>query len=124
MNSITSLSSDQLRHAADIREQIDRLQNELEELLGAPAAVEAPVRRGPGRPPKLGGRKRKLSAQGLANIRAGVLKRMGQQPGETEITVIVPKRKKRNMSPAARARLSAMAKARWKRAKASGKSRL
>jgi hypothetical protein len=60
-------------------------------------------------------RGRKMSAKGLANIRAGVLKRMKNQGKE----ITKPK-----MSAAGRARLSALARARWKKAKAAGKGTL
>jgi hypothetical protein len=99
----------QLRKAADIQEQIQMLQEELGELLGGPGeavAAQAPKRR-------------RLSAAGLANIRAGVRKRMSAQ-GKRE-AVQKPKRK---MSAAAKARLSRLAKARWAAVKKAGKSRL
>jgi hypothetical protein len=60
---------------------------------------------------------RKLSAKGLANIRAGVLKRMESQSKATT-------KPKRKMSAAGRAALAAAAKARWAKAKAAGKSTL
>jgi hypothetical protein len=101
---ITTLSPTQLRKAADIQEKIQSLQGELNEILGGevPAraqTAEAPKKRkvsAAGRarmraaqiarwakikgtapsakPAKTG--KRKMSAEGLANIRAGVAKRM------------------------------------------------
>jgi len=105
MNSITSLTPSQLRQAADLQEQIQELQNQLSAFLGgavesAPAPVKAPQKRrmsAAGRaaiaaaararwakynaakrqPAKKG--KRKFSAQALANIRAGVAKRMAAQ---------------------------------------------
>ena len=55
--------------------------------------------------PKL---KRKMSAQGLANIRAGVRKRMLAQAKRQ-----AAQKPKRKISAAAKARLSALAKARW-----------
>ena len=60
---ITNLTPEQLRNAADLQEQIQSLQQEFDELLGSGAV--SVVRRG----------RRKLSAQGLANIRAGAKKR-------------------------------------------------
>jgi hypothetical protein len=129
MSTIINLSPAQLRHAADLQEQIQELQNQLNQLLGngqvaAPAVTEAPKKRNmstAGRaaiaaaakarwakynaekaePIKEG--KRKLSAQGLANIRAGVAKRVAAQtkgPGTTAAD-----KPKRKMSPAWRAAL-------------------
>ena len=66
--------------------------------------------------------KRKMSAQGLANIRAGVAKRMAAQ-GKAPAAKPAKKAKKK-LSPAARAALAAAAKARWAKVKAAGKSRL
>jgi hypothetical protein len=59
-----------------------------------------------------------MSAQGLANIRAGVKRRWAgfKKPGRT-----TPRRR---MSAAAKARLAAIARARWRRAKASGHNAL
>ncbi len=149
MNSITGLSPHQLRQAADIKEQIDALQDQLNTLLGlevpaAPQAIAAPTRRrkmsaagraaiaaaararwaaynaARGRPMKMA--RRKLSAQGLANIRAGVLKRMAAQ--RKGLAANPAKKVKKHFSAAARAALAAAIKARWARARAAGKSRL
>ena len=60
--------------------------------------------------------KRKMSAEGLANIRAGVAKRMAAQ-GK------VVQKPKVQRSAAWRAAVSAAAKARWAKAKKAGKSR-
>jgi hypothetical protein len=140
----STITAQQLRQAADIQEKIQALQAELNQILGAPvtaydgevpavsqrkthtmsaagrAAIAAAARarwaRVKGTAPK-----RKLSAAGLANIRAGVAKRMAAAMGTNPAAKPVRKRK---VSAAGRARLSAMAKARWKKAKAAGKSRL
>jgi hypothetical protein len=58
-----------------------------------------------------------MSAQGLANIRAGVAKRMAAQGKAVQ-------KPKRKVSAAGRAALSAAAKARWAKVKKAGKSRL
>jgi hypothetical protein len=140
MNSITNLSAAELRQAANIQERIQSLQRELRRILGA--TVES----GPSEAPRKGRRKmsasglaniraaqrarwakirgkapkRKLSAQAIANIRAGVAKRMATQ-GKARIAKPTPKRK---MSAAAKARLSALAKARWAKVRAAGKTKL
>jgi hypothetical protein len=146
MNPIASLSPKQLRKAADIQEKIQDLQADLSQLLGGegptPAqATEAPMKkwkvsaagrarmraaqkarwaRIKGTAPSLKPRKRKLSAQGLANIRAGVAKRMAAQ-GKAPAAKPAPKRK---MSPAARAKMAALMKARWAKAKKAGMATL
>jgi hypothetical protein len=142
---ITTISPQQLRKAADIQERIQSLQNELTELLGgevstAAQTTEAPKKRkvsAVGRArmraaqiarwAKIKGTapsaqlerkaKRKMSAQGLANIRAGVAKRMAAQ-GKA---VRQPRRK---FTAAGKAALAAAARARWAKAKAAGKTRL
>jgi hypothetical protein len=114
MNTISSLSPQQLRQAADLKERIVSLQEELDRLLGAPPEilVEAPRRR-----------RKHLSAQALANIRAGVRKRVGGLKSLASPAKPTRKRKRR-MSAAQKARLSAIAAARWKKVKAQGKSKL
>ncbi len=122
---ITSLTPQQLRNAADLKERIDALQEQLNALLGE--AVASPALPAPARAPKTHGKKgRKLSPQAIANIRAGVAKRMakqGQTPAPTKSEPSAA-RPKRQMSAAAKARLSALAKARWRKVKAAGKSKL
>jgi hypothetical protein len=142
MNSITNLSPAQLRKAADIQEKIQSLQKELGKLLGATvesASTEAPkiAKRkmsaagraaisaaAKARWAKIKGTapKKKLSAQGIANIRAGVAKRMAAK-GKTPSTKPA-KKAKRKLSAAGRAALSAAAKARWAKVKAQGKAKL
>ena len=65
-------------------------------------------------------RKRRLSAKGLANIRAGVAKRMAARAGAAP----AESPNKRNFSSEGRARLSALAKARWAKARKAGRSTL
>jgi len=111
MNSITQLTPHQLRQAADIQEKVLALQHELERLLGSSAPQTIGAFAG----------KRRLSAQGLANIRAGARKRWARERVETGINGAKPRRK---MSAAGRARISAMLKARWAAAKRSGRNAL
>jgi hypothetical protein len=125
----------QLRKAADIQEKIEWLQEELGQLLGGPAetsTTEAPKKiwkmsaagrariaaAARARWAKIKGSapKRKMSAQGLANIRAGVAKRMAAQGKAVQ----KPKIKR---SAAWRAAVSAAAKARWAKAKKAGRSK-
>ena len=101
-----------LRRAADIQEKIQSLQKELHQILGAGVEPASPAPR-----------KRKISAAGIARIRAAAKARWaavraakkGAKPA---------KRARRKISAAARARLSALARARWAKAKKAGKTRL
>jgi len=112
MNSATNLTPQQLRMAADIQERILDLQNELSQLLGDTSYS----------PPQAGG-KRRLSAQGLANIRAGARKRWAktrlQNGGSAPRS-----RTRRTMPPAARLAIAARMRARWAAAKRAGRNAL
>jgi hypothetical protein len=132
-----NITPQQFRKAANIQEKIQSLQKKLGQLLGGSAgtaAIEAPKRRkvsaagiariraaAKARWAKVKAakapKKRKLSAQGIANIRAGVLKRMAAKGKAVQ-------KPKRKMSAAAKARLSELAKARWAKAKKAGKTSL
>ena len=141
-----NLTPQQLRKAANIQEKIQSLQKQLSQILGGEVSTPAQPTEGPkkkrkfsaaarakmraaqkarwakikgtapeAKPPKKA--KKKMSAQGLANIRAGVEKRIAAQ-GKV---VQEPKRK---FSAAGRAALSAAAKARWAKARKAGKTKL
>jgi hypothetical protein len=106
---ISSLSPQQLRKAANIKEKIEALQKQLNTLLGG--EIPIPIRaaaKGPRR------KKRRLSPQGLANIRAGVAKQMGKRTA-------APKKQR---SAAWRKALSAALRRRWAKRKAQGKASL
>lgn len=107
MNSIKDITPHQLRRAADIQERILTLRYELETLLGHETqnGMQAAVT------------KRKVNAQGLANIRAGARKRWAKARGENGR---MPNRPKSKMSAAGRARIAARMKARWAAAKRAG----
>jgi hypothetical protein len=102
----------ELRRAADLQEKIQSLQQELNRILGAAVEPASPA-------PK----KRKMSAAGVARIRAAAKARWakiraakrGAKPA---------KKAKRKISAAGRARLRALAKARWAQVKKAGKSSL
>lgn len=107
MNPITSLSAQQLRRAADIKDKIESLQDELNRIMGA--SNSAPT----GSVPK---NKRKMSAAGRARIVAAQKARWAKAKGAK--SKIVPGRKpKRQMSVAARAKISAAQKMRWAKIK-------
>jgi hypothetical protein len=83
MSIIRELTPQQLRQAADLREQIMSLQDQLNQLIGASDELSAPA------PVK----KRRLSPEGLANIRAGVRRRWANANGGSGIRRMRPKRK-------------------------------
>ncbi|MGA2661982.1 MAG: hypothetical protein ABSH34_31265 [Verrucomicrobiota bacterium] len=128
---ITTLTPQQLRKAADLKENIDALQEQLNAILGGgetptPVAPEEPER------PKNGRRKRrkKVSAEGRANISAAAkarwaARRMGKKSvtvaAESEQPLEKPKRKR---SAAWSKALSEAMKARWAKARRAGRSRL
>lgn len=110
---ILNITSGQLRKAADLQDQIESLQSQLQSLLDG--NVKPPTA-APGTPGK-----RKMSAAGRARIAAAARARWAKLRGTAPAKTSKPKRQ---MSAAARARLSALAKARWKKAKAAGKATL
>jgi len=109
---IIDLSASQLRRAADIKDKIESLEGELNQLLGSSNKdAYAPRKR------------HKMSAAGRASIAAAVRARWAKVKGAKKSAK--PGRKpKRKMSAAGRARIAAAAKARWKKAKAQGKTSL
>jgi ribosomal protein L15 len=147
--SLLNLTSNELRRAAQLKDQVEELQNELAKLIGGgsatPAETASPKRtmsraarakiaaaqkarwakqkglqQSATPTPK---KKSKMSAQGRANIIAAQKARWAKLKG-TKQSVEPVKKAKRKMSAAARARISASAKARWVKAKAAGKTRL
>jgi hypothetical protein len=145
---ITTLSPQQLRKAADIQEKIQALQEELGQLLGGEVSTPAQPTEAPkkyklsaaarakmraaqtARWAKIKGTaptvkpekqfKRKMSAQAIANIRTGVAKRMAAKGKALAAKPIKKVRKK--ISAAGLANIRAAQKARWAKAKASGKA--
>jgi len=113
---LINLSPQQLRKAADLKEKLQSLQRELDGLLGAKSGtVKAPAPPAP---------KRRLSAQGIANIRAGIKKRMAAAKRQNLQPKPAAQKKPAPMSPAQRKRLSDIAKARWAKARREGKASL
>jgi hypothetical protein len=113
MNAINDLTPQQLRQAADLQERILSLRSELDQVLGSSSATvtEAP------------GRKRRLSAQGLANTRAGARKRWAKVRGGNG-RVDRPAKRRGKMSAAGRAAIAAALRARWAAAKKAGRNAL
>ncbi|MGO8836735.1 MAG: hypothetical protein ACLQQ0_04880 [Limisphaerales bacterium] len=112
--SITNLSAQQLRRAANIKEKIQSLENELGRILGDSTKSVTAVA------PK---KKRKMSAAGRAKIAAAARARWAKVKGQ-KIAAKPVKKARRKMSAPARAKIAAAAKARWKKAKAAGKKTL
>jgi len=123
MPNIKDLTVAQLQRAIEIKEQIEKLQAQLNSIAGgggktpSPAQIKAPS------PTK---RKYRMTAahrrkliKTLARARAI---RWAKIKGKDAVKAM--KKKDRRMSAAVKAKLSAMAKARWARAKAEGKKRL
>lgn len=112
-NPLANLSVQQLRRAITLKEQIEALEQELTQALGAPA---------PATPAASGRGKYQRSAAARAKMAAAQKARWAKLKG----TTAPPPAKvvKRKISPAARARMVAGAKARWQKAKAAGKTTL
>ena len=110
MSSINNLSVQQLRQAANLKEQIEALEKELSQLLGSttkPVATKAPQKKGG------------MSAAGKAKIAAAQKARWAKIKAAKPATkAAMPAKKKFAMSAAAKAKISAAAKARWAKIKA------
>ena len=113
MSSINSLSVQQLRQAANLKEQIEVLEKELSQLLGStakPVAAKAPKKKGG------------MSAAGKAKVAAAQKARWAKIKGaKPAVTAAKPAKKKFTMSAAAKSKISAAAKARWAKIKAEKK---
>ena len=108
MTVLNNLSVEQLRKAVAIKEQIEQLEAQLGSVLGDASEPLVPAKK---TPPDVGG--------GTRGVPAAARARWAKIRGQEESP-----RKKRKVSAAARLRLSAAAKARWKKAKAAGKTTL
>jgi hypothetical protein len=115
---LSELSAAQLRRAADLKEQIEKLQEELASLLGAPAAPQAAAAA-----PKQ--TKRKMSAAGRANVSAAAKARWAKLKGTAKSApaakpapVAKPARKRWKISAAGKARIKAANQAYWAKVKA------
>lgn len=104
---LLSLASHELRKAADIVDQIEKLKGELAATIGSsPVAAEAR---------KI---KNKMSDAGRLAIAAA------QKARWAKFKSVKPTAKKRTMSTAAKAKIAAAARKRWAKAKAAGKNSL
>src|ERR1035438_5628767 len=116
MSSITNLSVQQLRQAADLKDKISALETELNQLLGS-TAQSAAVKPATAKAPK---KKGGMSAAGKARIAAAQKARWAKvkaaKPEAKAVAAVkpaAPAKKKFTMSAAAKAKISAAAKARW-----------
>lgn len=99
-NLLSSLTGIQLRRAAELKDKIDTLTAQLNSILGAPVSPAGP--RG----------------------RRGANGRTGGPATPKKISTENTPTKRRKMSAAARAKISAAAKARWAKVRAAGKKSL
>jgi hypothetical protein len=112
---ILNLTPSQLKHAADIKERIAELEDELQSIVrdgGSRNGAPAPSRT----------RRNRMSAAGRARIIAAQKARWAKfKKGKP-----APARKagRRTLSASAKAKIAAAARARWAKAKASGKNSL
>jgi hypothetical protein len=118
MSNLLSLTTTQLRHAANLKEKIEALHKQLASILGAPAPVSAKA-------PK----KSKMSAAARAKISAAAKARWAKVKGTKPTAKSIKPAakapaKRKKMSAAAKAKLSALAKARWAKIKKTGKKSL
>ena len=110
MSTLLSLTSAQLMKAANIKDKIEALSNQLASLVGTSGSTAKPAKR------------RGMSAAGRSRVAAAQRKRWAKI--KKAKPVAKPVAKKRTMSAAAKAKISAAAKARWAKAKAAGKSKM
>jgi len=108
---LTALSSEQLRRAAAVKDQIQALTAELHRILGNSSEGASPVRM-----------RRKMSAAARAKIAAAQRARWAKHHGTKAPKTAA--RPRSRLSVAARKRMAEAAKARWARAKAAGRKKL
>ena len=127
---LKDLTTAQLTRIISIKEQIESLQAEVDSIASAgEGGGEVPV---PTIDAKPGRKKYKMSAAHRRNLLKALAKarkaRWAKLKGTSTPVADKPaakeKKTKRTMSPAARAKIAAAARARWKLAKAAGKSTL
>ena len=109
--SIFHLTPSQLRRAAQVKEQIAQLQNELIKLSGSMLTKTVTF---------VKTTRKKISAAGIEKIRAAQKARWAKIKG-TKPTAAPARKIRRTMSAAAKAKISAAAKARWAKIKAAKK---
>jgi hypothetical protein len=127
-SSIWDHSIETIEKALHIRKQIETLKSSLTGILGGQEVGNGTVAKRRGRPPKTGsvestaaksdGRRGKRSAATIAKMKAAQKARWAKKNGAAaSVEPVVKARKKRTMSPEARARIAAAQRARWAKAK-------
>jgi len=109
MSNLSSLTSAQLKRAAELKEQLETITAELSALLanGDTTEVVEPVKKG------------KFSAAGLARLRAAQKARWAKIKSAKGGKETKPEKKaRRKMSAAGRAKIAAGARARWAKVRA------
>lgn len=137
MNDLSSLTSAQFRHAADLKEKISALENELASILGSVPTPSAPApdpekkSTGDTKVEPVNEPRRKMSAAGRARIPAAQKTRWAKTSSERDLKQATQENKKirfqkpkRKISAEGRAKMAAAAKARWAKAKTAGKTSL
>jgi len=116
---LSNLTLPQLKRVVEIKEQIESLEKEINQLLGTPVERVTESRK-PQR------RRRRFSRAARAKLAAAQRARRAREQAASGPVNGHPARrtKRKKFSAAARARISAAAKARWAKAKAAGKTRL
>jgi hypothetical protein len=118
-NSLLNLSVSQLNKAAQLKERIDALTDELAQILGGEVPVPLVTTPRRGRPP---GKRGGMSAAGRARIAAAARARWAKikaaGSGAANLGGAAGSKKKRTMSAAARAKIAAAQRARWAKVKA------
>jgi len=106
-----------LKEAYEIRQQIEKLEARISELLGGKVTPAKSDKK-----PATGRRKHRLSPEGRARIAAAARARWARERAASGAAAkaysVKPRRTKRTLSPEARARIAAAAKARWAKRKA------
>jgi hypothetical protein len=129
MPSSNQLSSNQLRQALQLSEQIESLQQRLDSILGGQGAATGAAAPSPSSKSAGGGSKRtgrKMSPATLAKMRAAQQARWAKIKGAPKAAAIPSStgstggKAKRTMSPRARAKIAAAQRARWAKQEKSG----
>ncbi len=109
--SLINLTPSQLRQAADLQEQIEKLQQQLAGIVIVGGKTHAPT--GAAKPAK-----RTMSASARAKIRAAQKARWAAIRAAKPAAATPVKKGRRKMSAAGRARIAAAARARWAKVRA------
>jgi hypothetical protein len=116
---ILNLTPSQLKHAADIKEQIAALENELHSIVRGGGVSRGSAN---GSPAPFRTRRNRMSAAGRARIIAA------QKARWAKFKKVKPapaaKGTRRTLSASAKAKIAAAARARWAKAKAAGRKSL